>query len=47
MKNDKSKNYLARLRDLCMVEVLLYTGVRVSELCNLRVDALREAVTIK
>lgn len=47
MRTDKSKTMLQRVRDYCMVIVMLYTWVRVSELCNLRIDGIKEALLIK
>lgn len=45
-RNDTKKNRITRMRDYCMVLVLMYTWIRVSELCNLKVSDLKEALTI-
>ena len=47
MRCDKSKSMLQRVRDYCMVMIMLYTWLRVSELCNLRIDSIKESLLIK
>ena len=46
MRGDKNKDELTRTRDLAMVSILLYTWLRVSELCNIKVDDVKEELQI-
>ena len=46
MKTDETKDELTKIRDYAMVSVLLYTWLRVSELCNIRVEDVKEELQI-
>ena len=46
MKSDKTKDELTKTRDYAIVTILLHTGVRVSELCNIKVDDIRRELQI-
>ncbi len=46
MRGDKNKDELTRTRDLAMVSILLYTWLRVSELCNIKVEDVKEELQI-
>ena len=46
MKVDKTKDELTKARDYAMVSVLLYTWLRVSELCNIKVEDVQEELQI-
>ena len=46
MKNDETKDELTKIRDYAMVCVLVYTWLRVSELCDIRVEDVREELQI-
>ena len=46
MRSDQTKDELTKTRDLAMVSILLFTGLRVSELCNIKVDDVREELQI-
>ena len=46
LKNDTKKNEIVRMRDYAMWLVLVYTWLRVSELCNLKVQDVKENMQI-
>ena len=46
MRTDKSKNEITRMRDYAMWLVLTYWWLRVSELCNLKVQDIKENMQI-
>jgi integrase len=46
MKNDTSKSEILRIRDYAMALMLVYTGLRVSELINLRVEDIQENIQV-
>ena len=46
MKNDPSKSEILRIRDYAMALMLVYTGLRVSELINLRVEDIQENIQV-
>ena len=46
MRSDQTKDELTKTRDLAIVSILLFTWLRVSELCNIRVDDVREELQI-
>ncbi len=46
IKNDKSKDELTRTRDYAIVSVLLGTWLRVSELCNIKLDDVKSELQI-
>ena len=46
MKNDTNKNEMVRMRDYAIGLVLVYGGLRVQELCDLRVEDLGENMQI-
>ena len=46
MKSDKTKDELTKTRDYAMVAVLLYTWLRVSELCNIKLSDVQEELQI-
>ena len=46
MKADDSKDELTKTRDYAMVSILLYTWLRVSELCDIKVDDVKEELQI-
>lgn len=46
MKSDNSKDELTKTRDYAMVSILIYTWLRVSELCNIKVDDVKEELQV-
>ena len=46
LRNDTSKDEIVRMRDYAIGLVLTYAGLRVSELCNLKVQDIRENMQI-
>jgi site-specific recombinase XerD len=46
MKNDPSKSEILRIRDYAMALMLVYTGLRVSELINLKVEDIQENIQV-
>lgn len=46
MKYDKSKDELTKTRDYAIVSVLFYTWLRVSELCNIKTEDVKESLQI-
>ena len=46
MKADRSKDELTKSRDYAMVSILVNTGLRVSELCNIKTSDIREELQI-
>lgn len=46
MRNDINKEEIVRMRDYAMWLVLTYGGLRVSELCNLKVSDIRENMQV-
>lgn len=46
MRTDRSKNEIVRMRDYWMALVLNYGGLRVSELCNLKVEEWGERIQV-
>lgn len=46
MKSDTSKDELTKTRDYAIVTILLKTGLRVSELCNIKVDDIKRELQI-
>lgn len=46
MRSDKTKDELTKTRDQAMVSILLFTWLRVSELCNIKVDDVKEELQI-
>ena len=46
MRNDQSKDEITRMRDYAMVLVFNYCGLRVSELCKLRVQDIQEKIHV-
>ena len=46
MRSDKTKDELTKTRDLAIVSILLFTWLRVSELCDIKVDDVREELQI-
>lgn len=46
MRSDKTKDELTKTRDLAMVSVLLFTWLRVSELCNIKVEDVQNELQI-
>jgi len=46
MRWDKTKDELTKTRDLAMVSVLLFTWLRVSELCNIKVEDVQNELQI-
>lgn len=46
MKWDKSKDELTKTRDYAIVNILINTWLRVSELCNIKIEDIREELQI-
>ena len=46
MKADKSKDELTKTRDYAIVSILIYTWLRVSELCNLKVEDVKNELQV-
>ena len=46
MQSDTSKDELTKTRDYAIVSVLLYTWLRVSELCNIKLDDVKKELQV-
>ena len=46
MKSDTSKDELTKTRDYAIVNILLYTWLRVSELCNIKLEDIKRELQI-
>ena len=46
MKEDKSKDILTRTRDYLIVSILIFTGLRVSELCNIKINEVKKELQV-
>jgi site-specific recombinase XerD len=46
MKADKSKDELTKTRDYAIVSVLMNTGLRVSELCNIKIEDVKNELQV-
>ena len=46
MKEDSSKDELTKTRDYTILSILIYTGLRVSELCNIKVRDVKKELQV-
>ena len=46
MKEDKSKDTLTKTRDYLILSILIFTGLRVSELCNIKINEVKQELQV-